>query len=69
MLARLGDVLYWTCCIIAALIIVISFIVWWSNPLRFSWDSSNFLPAIFFDVSALFVYLIGRACRYVLANR
>jgi hypothetical protein len=71
MLARLGNVLYWTCCIIAVAIIAVPFLAWWSNPLplRLWWDASNFVPTLVFDVAALIVYLMGRACRYVLADR
>ena len=65
MLARLGNVLYWLGCIVAALLVIGGFALWFSEG-RYRPDGYNVL--IGFGVVAFVVWLIGRACRYVLAG-
>jgi hypothetical protein len=61
MVERLGHVLYWAGCVLAILIIVIGVYLSWYE--RDAWE----MRVITFVVAAL-VWLIGRACRYVLAG-
>jgi hypothetical protein len=61
MAARLGQVLYWAGCVLAILTIVIGVYLSWYE--RDAWE----MRAIVFVIAALF-WLIGRACRYVLAG-
>jgi hypothetical protein len=63
MLARLGSVLYWLGCGLAALL-VIFFLFLVFSPSTAEVKFSPFLLA-----GALIVWLIGRACRYVLSGR
>jgi hypothetical protein len=59
MSARLGNVLYWASCIIAGL------------PLYATWIDGNFNNAglvMFSAAISVVIWLIGRACRYVLAG-
>jgi hypothetical protein len=64
MAARLGEALYWTATIFAALIVV--WVVWGSM-----YDISRGEPII--PVVALLfaaaIWLVGRTCRYMLAGR
>ena len=64
MVTRLGDVLYWGASLIAGLLGLISAyaIVFGAGEDRF------FIDAMLF-VFAVIVWLVGRACRYVLAGR
>ena len=57
MLARLGDVLYGTTCFLAVLFAVIVSLT----------PGNNFKPENFIGV--MVIWLIARACRYVLAGR
>jgi hypothetical protein len=61
MVERLGHVLYWAGCVLAILIIVIGVYLSWYE--RDAWE----MRVITFVVAAL-VWLIGRACRYLLAG-
>ena len=56
MLARLGDLLYGTACVLAVLFALI-----------ISLTGNNFKPETFIGV--VVIWLIARACRYVLAGR
>jgi hypothetical protein len=58
MLARLGSVLYWLGCIVAAVFIA-----------EAQYRKDGYGTVIGFAVGALIVWLIGRAFRYVLAGR
>jgi hypothetical protein len=57
MLARLGDVFYGTACVLAVLFAVIVSLT----------PGNNFKPENFIGV--IVIWLIARACRYVLAGR
>jgi len=57
MLARLGDVLYGTACVLAVLFALIISLI----------PGNNYKPENFIGV--VVIWLIGRACRYVLAGR
>jgi 4-hydroxybenzoate polyprenyltransferase len=63
MAARLGKVLYWAGCVLAALIIAIGVVL--SSVTRAEQDWWALIVAF---VVALLVWLTGRACRYVLAG-
>jgi uncharacterized membrane protein YjgN (DUF898 family) len=56
-LARLGDLLYGTACVLAVLFAVIVSLT----------PGNNFKPENFIGV--VVIWLIARACRYVLAGR
>jgi hypothetical protein len=60
MIERLGNVLYWTCCIAAMLAAAIAVVV--------LFGTEKFL-AIVFAVIALICYGVGRALRYILVGR
>lgn len=60
MLARLGNVLYWKAAALSVLIVVVGI----PAPPKARWH----LIAVFFVIAGV-VWLLGRACRYVLAGR
>lgn len=62
MVARLGHVLYWLCCIVAAIILA-AFVARVANGVR-----EDFFDFFLFVIIAFVVWLIGRAIRYVLAG-
>ena len=62
MLARLGDVLYWAGCLIGGLLVIN--VIWsYIETQRYSRDD------LFIVGVGVVCWLIGRACRYVLAGR
>jgi hypothetical protein len=61
MAERLGDVLYWAGCVLAILTIAIGVFLSWGE--RHTWE----VGVVTFVIAVLF-WLIGRACRYVLAG-
>ena len=65
MLARLGEVLYWTGCAIAVVLVGFLLYLEWVEPHS---DKKMFIAA-FFGIPAAISWLIGRACLYVLAGR
>jgi hypothetical protein len=66
MLARLGDVLYWLGGILAALTIAIGVRYWIDRGSQR--PEGNFVLIGFFIAAGL-IWLIGRACRYVLSGK
>ena len=65
MIARLGNVLYWAACILAAVVAAFSLVGFVDSPMRqYDWANLAFFGAI-----GLGVWLVGRALRYVLAGR
>jgi hypothetical protein len=64
MLARLGDVLYWTGWLLSILLVVaaVAFYILGSG------GDKVVIPPLLIGL-AVVVWLIGRACRYVLAGR
>ena len=64
MAARLGNVLYWGASLIAVLLIALLFIAHAFG----SGEGDKFLQAMVL-VTAVAIWLIGRACRYVLAGK
>ena len=62
-LARIGNVLYWLGCILATLMLAFSVLDWLSTDRPI--DHIEFLR---FSLAALLIWLIGRACRYVLSG-
>ena len=62
MLARLGNVLYWTGCLLGILLVVAAVALYSDAPM------DRLHSAIYIGL-AVVVWLIGRACRYVLAGR
>jgi hypothetical protein len=69
MLARLGNVLYWLGCIVAALVFVsgeafMSIIA--DSPRTTLFDYVVIFGVV--GIIAIIIWLIGRACRYVLAG-
>lgn len=63
MAERLGIVLYWTGVIITGLLVVLAAFIF-NEPGRDSW-----ILALVFAGAGVVVWLIGRACKYVLAGR
>lgn len=62
MAARLGQVFYWAGCVVAAVILLLGL------PTIFNPDGPGF-PILSALVVAFVIWLIGRACLYVLAGR
>jgi len=65
MLARLGNVLYWLGCILAAVLITGGIALWIGEGQS---SPNGYYILSGFAVVALVVWLIGRACRYVLSG-
>jgi len=65
MLPRLGNVLYWLGCILAALIMAAAIVVWFGGA---QYRPNGWVIIFEFVVFALVVWLIGRMCRYVLSG-
>jgi hypothetical protein len=64
-LARLGNVLYWTAAALSVLIVVVGIPAALNEaPPKARWS----VIAVFFAIAGA-VWLAGRACRYVLAGR
>jgi hypothetical protein len=63
-LARLGDVLYWIGCVLAAIVVV------WGAVFCFAGDRADD-PYLFslVAVAAFSIWVIGRACRYILSGK
>ena len=65
MIVRLGNVLYWAACALAALAAAFSLVGFVDSPMRQQdWANLAFGGAI-----GLGVWLVGRAFKYVLAGR
>lgn len=64
MAERLGEVLYWTGCLVAALCLGLAFLVW-----RNASGADYGVVVGLFISAAVVAWLIGRACRYILSNR
>jgi hypothetical protein len=65
---RLGNVLYWTGCILAIVALIFGAVVHVNDPSDTSQDCVM-LFVVLGAVPAVILWLIGRACRYVLAGR
>jgi drug/metabolite transporter (DMT)-like permease len=61
MLARLGIVLYWLGCLLAAGLLLLAGALFWNNE--------NYRAVVFLAALGVVCGLIGRACKYVLAAR
>lgn len=66
MLARLGNVLYWLGCIVAVLIAAAGFMPYWSEGYARKDGVGVTIASV---VIALIAWVVGRACRYVLAGK
>ena len=64
MAERLGDVLYVLGCVAAGAVIALWLLSAWQAP-----DLRGIVVFIFMAVIAVALWLIGKACRYVLAGR
>lgn len=64
MAVRLGQDLYWAGCLIASLVALIAAPAIWAN-----WGPTDWGFVIIAGTIAVSVWLIGRACLYVLAGR
>ena len=67
MLARLGDVLYWTGCLLGILLVAAA-VAFYNLAANITPKDMTLVLAILIGLG-LIVWLIGRACRYVLAGR
>jgi hypothetical protein len=65
MLARLGHLLYWLGCIFAGLTVIYAGVIYSTEGYARS-EGAGLL--VVFALMAFAVWLIGRACRYVLAG-
>jgi hypothetical protein len=64
MVARLGDVLFWFCSIVAAIFAALFIVAMvWGTGMR------DPIGPMFLAAVALVAFGIGRACRYVLSGR
>ena len=63
MATRLGNVLYWLCCILAVVTAAIGAFVWFNRT-----EPDDVATVIIFTGLAAIAWLIGRGCRYVLAG-
>ena len=63
MAARLGNVLYWLGCIVAAIVVIYDVTLGLAND----WQDPAFLY-IRTAILAVAIWLVGRACRYVLSG-
>jgi hypothetical protein len=61
--ARLGDVLYWSGCVVAGCLALVAFVA------ARNANDTGIIVGVVFAVSALIAWIVGRACRYVLAGR
>jgi hypothetical protein len=66
MLAKLGKVIYWLGCILAALIIAAAIAEWFGEA---QYRPNGWVIIFEFAVFAFVVWVIGRTCRYVLSGR
>jgi drug/metabolite transporter (DMT)-like permease len=64
MVERLGNVLYWACCIVALVFVAGAVLA-----LMQSGSQNDWAPAIAFGVLAAVAYGVGRGLRYVLAGK
>jgi hypothetical protein len=64
MTARLGEVIYWGCSGIAVIIIAAYAYSYYAYP-----EANGLALTALFGVPAALIWLIGRACLYVLAGR
>ncbi len=64
LLARFGDILYWLCCVVALLVFL------WGARSEFSGNNAD-APYTFAvaTVAAFAIWIIGRACRYILSGK
>jgi hypothetical protein len=62
MLARLGDVLYWVGCLLAALLVAAAIAY-------YNFGNIKLFELLILIGLAVIVWMISRACRYVLAGR
>lgn len=62
--ARLGEVIYWAGCVMAAAIIML-----WVYLTSLGTGLGDVTGFLFFAVVAGVVWIIGRACRYVLSGK
>jgi hypothetical protein len=66
MLARLGNVIYWVGCIVAALILAIDTYFWVVEGFG---RNNGFWVSLKLQIVAVIVWLVGRAYRYGLAGK
>jgi hypothetical protein len=64
MAGRIGNVLYWLGCIVAGLSVLVGVAAYVEEHNK----SGGLFVTGFFIVVALVVWLVGRACRYVLSG-
>ena len=64
MAGRLGNVLYWLFCAVAVLFVVLGVFGTAVNGI----DNVSIWPILGVAVAAVLAWLIGRACRYILAG-
>ena len=63
MAARVGNVLYWLSCALAVVTAAIGAVVWFNRT-----EPGDVATVIILVMLAAIAWLIGRACRYVLAG-
>ena len=66
MAERIGNIVYWFCCIVAAVSLAIGVSVWFLN-FREGTEAYSLLAVSF--MVAFLVWLIGRSLRYVFAGK
>jgi hypothetical protein len=63
MIERLGNVLYWVGCVISGLFLLVA-----AAGAAFGHGTDRFFNGAIFAATALVAWIIGRACRYLLAG-
>jgi hypothetical protein len=64
-LVRLGNVIYWLGCLLAAVIIAAAIPEWFRDA---QYHRNGWVIIFEFAVFAVIVWLIGRLCRYILSR-
>jgi len=62
-LSRLGDVLYWLCCVVAVVVFA------WGALGEFGGSADAPYAFAMATVAAFALWIVGRACRYILSGK
>ena len=68
MAAKLGQVIYWACCVIAAMLIAFPILAIPYNWIEGAPLQPQYVMLGFFALADIVIWLIGRATKYVLAG-
>ena len=68
MAARLGRVIYWACCVIAAMLIAFPILAMSYNWIEGALLQPQYVMLGFIALAGIVIWLIGRAAKYILAG-